>query len=611
MSSSASRNPRTVVPLEKNIKKAEIKQKGRMRSKVVASVLALFMLITLGRVFYVQIVASDEVTAEVMKSRSRSSEVAPQRGSILDTNGRVLASSVVRYNLVVDQRLVKDYEVWSSLESKNVKKDVTKDIAKLADVLGVNKNDLEKKMIGDKGYAVIAMNLTPEVKDEALKLSVPGLSSEVVTERKYPNGNLAGNIIGFMSKDNKPLEGLELSQQEKIAGTAGEKKYEISADGVRIPTAPTLDTPAVDGNDVKLTIDSDLQWYAQKVADEKREESEAEWASILVLDAKTGKIRAMADSNTIDPANPFETENKFWRPMATTQPYEPGSTGKTITFAAAMENSDIVPTTAFTVANSEVFNGQKISDATRHKTHEVTASGVLSMSSNVGTVKIAESITDEIRYDYMKRFGIGDPIKIGLPYSEPGYLSSPENWDGRTRLTTSFGQGYSQTILHTGQIFQTFANDGVMAPPSLIESYIAPDGTEIPVPAPEKKTVLEKKTNDAIVKMLEGVTVEGINKAALLPGYRVGGKSGTAEVVGDTGRYDGYAVSFAGIYPLDNPRYVVVGAVYRPKSWMGNGVDAMVSKVGEYALRKDGIPTNDSEPDTISVYTNKPRDTQW
>lgn len=606
MTSSSNSKPRLNKPVKPRVskKKDESNRIGKSKSKIIGVFVALMLLVTAGRLFYIQVLTSDQVASKAMDSRTRTMEIAAKRGDILDKDGRILTSSVNRYDLVVDQRLVKDYKVWSNEKNTMIPKDVKEEINNLSKIIDKSYNELEESMIGDKPYKIVIENITPETKDKAMELKIPGLIANRISDRQYPNGNMAGSIIGILGKEGKPLAGLELSQDEKLSGTPGKIKLEMSADGLRIPSAPIEETPAVNGNSVKTTIDSDIQWFAQKKVEEKAEETESEWASVIILDAKTGQIRAMADSQSLDPTDISKTDSKFWRPMSVTEPYEPGSTGKAVTIAAAMEKGKIKATDSFTVPNQMKFDGQTIRDATRHDTHEMTVAGIFSMSSNTGTIQIAEKISDKEKFEMMKKFGIGDTINIGMPYSTSGFLSNPDSWDGRTKFTTSFGQGYSQTMLHTAQIYQAIVNDGVLKHPSLIDSYIAPNGTEVKYELPEDRRVISSDTSKEMRRLLESVVTNGISSGAKIPGYRVGGKSGTAEVVGEDGRYDGYAVSFAGVYPIDDPQYVIVSAVYRPKSWMGNFVDSMTSEIGAFALQKSGVAPKKSNPDVIDTYSD-------
>ena len=251
------------------------------------------------RLLYVQGIDPTGQASAALDERLRSQVLTPERGAIKDRNGEVLATSVRRYDLVVDQRLVKDFKEWNSETEQNKMVSIDDRIAQLSTVIGVSVDDLDDRMKGDRPYSVVKRSVTPQVRDLAMDLRVPGLIAEPVDRRSYPNGPVAGSVLGFVSADGTAREGLELSQNEALAGKAGRREYEVAANGLRIPNAVYNETPAVDGSDVELTIDRDIQWYAQELIAAKAADYDAEWANIVVLDAKTGEILAMADLSLI------------------------------------------------------------------------------------------------------------------------------------------------------------------------------------------------------------------------------------------------------------------------------------------------------------------------
>jgi len=584
---------------------------GARRLRLGIAVALLLLVVLALRLVFIQGVDASGHAQDAMDERLRSVTVAPERGSILDSQGRVMAASVARYDLVADQRLVKDYRRWDSETSTMVDVRLADSLEKLSGILGVDRAELEARMVGDRPYKVVSKGVTPDVKDRALELGIPGLLAEPVSERSYPNGSVAGSILGFVGGDGTPLEGLELSQDEQLSGTPGTRTYEIAADGVRIPNAEFSETPAVDGQDVRLTIDQDVQWFAQEAIAAKTESYDALWGNIVVMDAKTGDIIAMADSTTVDPSDPTATDGLFWRPTALTQSYEPGSTGKVPTFATAFEKGGVEPTDPYTVPNKQEFDGQIINDSMPHDTYEMTAAGIFTRSYNTGTVQVAQSVPDQTRYEYMKKLGIGEHLDIGLPGSNKGILVPPEQWDGRQRLTTMFGQGYTQTTLHMAQVFQTIANGGVQKKPQLIDAYIDPDGSEHVQPEHEGTRIYSEQTAEEMLRLMEGVVQQGTATPAQIPGYRVGGKTGTGEAAG-VGGYNGYTTSFTGVAPLDDPRFVVAVAVHRPQgNWKTWEVEDTAADVLSYLLTQYNIPPTDAEPQNYDVFTDDPQKRPW
>jgi len=584
--------------------------KSRLKVTMVLLMICLFLLG--GRLVFIQGIDAEDQAQQAMDRRTRPVTLAPERGSILDRDGNVMAESVQRYDLVVDQRLVKDSQVWDPEESSYVELDIEEQLHELADVLDMEYAQLRELMIGDRPYRMVSRRVTPEVRQQALDVGIPGLLSEPVAERIYPNGAVAGSVLGFNGHDGQGLEGIEQSQNEQLSGHAGERVFEISADGVRIPNASFSETPAVDGDDVRLTIDQDVSWYAQEAIAEKVDQYNAEWGNVVVMDAKTGDILALADSQTVDPTDPSATDQLFWRPTSVTQSFEPGSTGKAVTFAMALDAGKVTPEQEWTVPNKQTFNDEIISDSMPHDTYDMTTAGIFTRSYNTGTVQVGEQLSAEKRWEYMKDFGIGEPIDIGLNGVNQGLFTPWESWDRRQHFTTTFGQGYSLTSLHTTRIFQALANEGEMMPARLIDSYIDADGIETSwEPPTEPRQVVSKDAADEMLKFMEGVVQEGTAQAAKIDGYRVGGKTGTGQAAGASG-YDGYTTSFTGIVPLDDPQFVVSVAVHRPQGdWESWQVTDTAADVMEYLLSKYSVPPSETGPQHYDVFTEDPQERPW
>lgn len=580
-------------------------------------ILLLLVFVLLGglalRLVYVQGIDPTGQAAAAMDQRLTHQETLPQRGSILDRDGDVLAASARRYDIVVDQRLVKDFNEWDREARETVLVDVDSRLASLAEVLGMSEEEVREATIGSRPYAVVRRSVTPEVRDKAMALNVPGLLSEAVDRRTYPNGSVAGSIIGFMGGDGTALEGLELSQDDVMTGTPGTRTFEVGADGIRIPNAPLEEVPAVDGADLRLTVDKDAQWFAQETLGALAAEYDAEWANAVVMDVKTGDVIVMADSTTVDPADPDATEGNFRTSTVMSTPYEPGSTGKALPIAAAVDAGKVTATDGFTVPGSQDFDGQTIRDFSPHPTFDMTVAGIYARSYNTGTVQIAEKITDEQRYEYMRSFGVGQPIDLGLPQQAGSVLVPPEQWDGRQRLTTAFGQGYTQTTLHTAQMYQALANGGMLIPARLIDATVDGDGAEKRwESSAEPHRVVSEETAAQMLRMMETVVTQGTSKAAAIPGYRVGGKSSTAEAASDTGKYDGYNFGFTAVAPLDDPRFVVSVSMHRPPSKQGSrDVSIAAATIMEYMLRQADVPATGAEPNDYRVFVDDPQDRPW
>lgn len=565
----------------------------------------LVLLLVLGvRLFQVQALDLDGMAQAGLSKRLTTTAVQPIRGSIVDANGKNFARSVERFDIVVDQRLsaVDEFRRYSDeLEASEVIP-MEQGLAELSDVLDIDEETLRAAVLGDKTFNYVLKSVTPEVKNRALAVKIPGVYADQTSVRTYPDGSVGGSMIGYVSADGKPQEGLEYALNDALEGTAGSRTFEIGGDGIRIPYATHEDIPAEDGQDVRLTIDQDLQWFAQQTIASQVEEYDAEWGNIVVVEAETGNIRAMAESTTPDPNDPGATPPEKRKPNSVSASFEPGSTTKVITLSAALEQGLITPTSEFELDNRYTVGNQTFKDSTEHKTEKRTAAGVLAKSMNTGTVQIGEKLTKQERYDWLKKFGIGEPLGTGLNEENQGLLPTPDNWDDRQQYTVLFGQGLTQTALHTAMVYQTIANDGVRLAPRLIDAYIDPDGTEHVVPQAEGTEVVSEETATQMRKMLETVTEEGSGKSGELDQYRVGSKTGTAEAPSASGGYDGYTLSYAGIAPIEDPKYVVVVTLQRPQGDLYYLIPGLsFQKVMQQVLNANNVPASTTKPDIYPV----------
>ncbi len=565
----------------------------------------LVLLTVLGvRLFQLQALDLNGMAQAGLSKRLTTTAVQPVRGSIVDMNGKYFARSVERYDVVVDQRLsaVDDFRRYNEeLEDWEIIP-MDQGLSELAAVLGLDEGTLRAAVLGDKTFNYVMKSVTPDVKNRALDVKVPGVYADETSVRTYPAGPVAGSIIGYVGTDGKARSGLEVSLDDQLTGEAGSRTFEIGGDGIRIPYATNEDVPAVDGQSVKLTIDQDLQWFAQQTIASQVKDYNAEWGNIVVVEAKTGAIRAMAESTTLDPNNPEATPADKRSPNSVSASFEPGSTTKVITLAAALEQKLIEPTSKFVLENRYTVDDQTFKDSSEHGTEHRTAAGILAKSMNTGTVQIGEKLTKQERYDWLKKFGIGEPLGTGLGEENQGLLTTPDKWDERQQYTVLFGQGLAQTALHTAMVYQTIANDGVRLEPRLIDAYIDPDGTEHTVPQDEGTKVVSGETAAEMRKMLETVTEEGSGKTGELEQYRVGSKTGTAEAPSPSGGYDGYTLSYAGIAPIEDPEYVVVVTLQRPQGDLYYLIPGLsFQKVMKQVLNSNDVPASTSKPDIYPV----------
>ncbi|MEO5778319.1 MULTISPECIES: penicillin-binding protein 2 [Arthrobacter] len=574
------------------------------RLRVGLALMLTLLLVVGGKLFLVQGLDTGGMAEAALNNRLTPIELPAERGSIVDSTGTILASSVIRYNVVVDQTVNTKTESFRRIEQvdgKDTLVTVSRDqgISELAAVLGMDRADLEDALTGTQRYYIVAKDLLPDVEDRVSKLRVPGIVSEGISKRVYPNGAVAGGIVGFLHDGTTGQAGLEQTQDDVLKGTPGKRLFEIGADGLRIPVGVDQLTPAVDGKDIRLTLNSDLQYFAQQAIQTQKEKLSAEWGVIVVLDIKTGNIVAMADTNAPDPNDPGNVAAKDRGVRAVTASYEPGSVQKMITAAAVIEEGKSSPLDTFTIPTTYTVDGQTFSDAFEHGTEERTLAGILGWSMNTGTVMVGQRLSKDQRHDWLRKFGIGEAPDIGLPAESAGILAPADEWDGRQQYTVLFGQGVSQSTLQTVRAYQSIANDGVMLQPRLIDGYIDPDGTEEKVAPKEPRRVVSPETARQVRDILESAVTEGQIKEAAVDGYRVGAKTGTSQSPCDDGTsgFCGFTASMVGMAPMDDPRFIVEVVLQRPKgSIYGISNGPVFRSVMGQTLRMFNVQPSTGEP---------------
>ncbi|AUZ34305.1 peptidoglycan glycosyltransferase [Arthrobacter sp. PGP41] len=572
------------------------------RLRLGLGIMLTLLLVVGGKLFLVQGLDVGGMAEAALNSRMKQTVLPAERGSILDSRGTVLANSVIRYNVVVDQRVNTKTETFKRLDDAKEKLvDVSREqgLTELAAALGMEKDAIREAVTGQQPYYIVAKDVKPDVEDRISQLQIPGIVTEGVSKRVYPNGSVAGGIIGFLQDGASGQAGIEQTQDEILKGSDGKRLFEIGADGLRIPVGVDELTPPQDGKDVKLTLNSDLQYFAQQAIQSQSDKLGAEWGVIIVMDVKTGNLVAMADTNSPDPNDPGRVAARDRGVRAVTAAYEPGSVEKMMTAAALIEEGKAKPLDTFTLGPTYTVDGQTFSDSFAHGTEERTLAGILGYSMNTGTVMAGQRLSKEQRYDWLKRFGVGEAPDIGLPATASGILTPWEQWDGRQEYTVLFGQGVSQSTLQTVRAFQSIANDGVMLQPRLIDSYVSADGTEEKVPAAEPRRIVSEDTARQVQDILESAVTEGQIKDAAIDGYRVGAKTGTSESPCDDGKsgFCGYTASMVGMAPMDDPRFIVEVVLQRPKgSIYGITNGPVFRSVMSQALRTYNVQPSTGEP---------------
>ena len=519
----------------------------------VALVTVLVLLSIVGaRVIEIQTIQGPTLAAAAEKDRTRTVDLPAERGVISDRNGVALATTVDARNVTADQTMVTDPAAAGE---------------QLAAVLGGDAAGYTERLTGERRFIYIAKNVTPETWDKVAALRIPGVFSEPTTTRIYPAGDIAANVVGFVGADGTGLGGMEYGFNTELAGTAGTLEYERSARGQEIPTAGQSGTAAVPGLGVQLTIDRDVQWKAQQAIAAAVRSARADSGQVVVMVPQTGQILALATAPTFDPNRPSDTAQADRGNRAVSDAYEPGSTSKVMTMAAVVDQKKAGPMSRFLVPGTMQVSDHLFHDSEPHGTERLTLAGILARSSNIGTIKAAQRIGGPTLYSYLKKFGVAEPTGLRFPGESKGSIPAPAQWSGTTFPNLAYGQGLSMTSVQAASVYATVANDGVRVAPTLVQGFVRPDGTAQPAAAPASSRVVSADTARTVRTMLEGVvSSEGTAPQAAIDGYRVAGKTGTAQRVDPTcGCYRGYVSSFIGMAPADSPKLVVAVSLSNPK----------------------------------------------
>jgi cell division protein FtsI (penicillin-binding protein 3) len=525
------------------------------------------------------------------------------RGDITDIYGVPFARSVAATSIVVDQTQITNP-------------------AKVADfvapILGMKVAEVQESLTGTRKWNMVARNAKPAT---WLKLSaaidqynsqfkamspdrIIGFFPERSYVREYPSGRLIASLIGFVNHDGVGATGLESSMNSTIKGIDGKYSY---ANGYKaeIPGSQSEIVPAQAGTSIRLTVDRDIQWVASKAIADAVKSSRALSGTVIVMDPKTGQILAHATAPTFDPNDTTKVSLVAMRNPSVLDVYEPGSTGKVMTIAAAIEEKKLTPETVLTIPDRLKRSTKVFKDHEPHPTQRLTTAGILAVSSNTGSIKIGEMLSNEKLYDYLTKFGIGSKTGSGLPGESRGILPKVADWSGTTAPTVAFGQGYSVTAMQATSVFATIANDGVRVSPTVIAGTSDSSGNYTPSATRESVRVISADTAAKMRLMMESVvSANGTAPSAAIPGYRVAGKTGTAQRIDDTcGCYRGYTASFIGFAPADKPAYVISVTIQDPKGlhWGGYLGGPVFKKVMSFVLQSKGIAPTGAKSDLVPL----------
>lgn len=557
-----------------------------------------------------QLIGGRQTAQAATANRTLTVTLSAKRGRILDSNGSVLAQSVERYTIVANPEAAQEFEPITcndntrdychEIDGKPVGATGAAAVGRLlAKVLDMNAMELGADLSGTGQYVILKKDVTPQVKRSIESLHLGGIVwGELSSERLYADGDLMGALLGGVNDNGDGVAGIEQVENKTLTGTDGHETYQRGNGGEEIPGTMTESVAAKNGDDVTLTIDRDVQWYVKKVLKEAESKYGAAWAIAVVQDVQSGEILALADSDEVQAGTDAA---KMSPSRAVSETFEPGSVGKVISMSGYLQMGLHKMSDQLSVPDHITQEGQTYKDSFDHGTERWTLAGILQNSSNVGMIMAGENYPDEQRYEYLTKFGIGQPTGLNLPGESSGLLTNPSAWDLRTRNTILFGQGYTVNALQLNNVVATIANKGVKQQQSIIKSTTDANGKTTETKKGEATRVVDEKVASDMMNAMESVA-EGYNKFVKVDGYRMAAKSGTAEVQGSDGTLSSIISDYSVVIPVDNPRYAVTVVMKDPNGVFGGLTAGPVSaQICEFLMQKYEVPVSGPRKNAIPV----------
>jgi cell division protein FtsI (penicillin-binding protein 3) len=580
-----------------------------LRHRAGNAVILVLMIVAVVQLFILQVTNAPTLRAQAAGQLKVTDVEKAVRGSIVDRNNERLAFTIESRALTFQPKRIRQ-QLEEAKKKNSAAPDPQQRLRDLAKEVAArlnNKPDYQtvlKKVQSNDNFVYLARAVDPAVAT-AISDKYPEVGSERQDLRQYPGGSLAANIVGGIDWDGHGLLGLEDSLDAVLSGTDGSVTYDRGSDGVVIPGSYRNRHRAVNGSTVQLTIDDDMQFYVQQQVQLAKDASGAHNVSAVVLDSKNGDVLAMANDNTFDPSQDIGRQgDKQLGNLVVSSPFEPGSVNKVITASSVIEYGLTNPDEVLHVPGSIQMGGVTVHDAWEHGVMPYTTTGVFGKSSNIGTLMLAQRVGPERFYDMVRKFGLGQRTGVGLPGESAGLVPPIDQWSGSTFSNLPIGQGLSMTLLQMTDMYQTIANDGVRVPPRIIKATIAPDGTRTEEPRPEGIRVVSPQTAQTVRQMLRAVVQrdpmgyqQGTGPAAGVPGYQIAGKTGTAQQINPScGCYfdDVYWITFAGMAPADNPRYVIGIMMDNPErnadGTPGHSAAPLFHNIAGWLMQRENVP---------------------
>ena len=524
-----------------------------------------------------------------LQQRDKTIPLPAVRGTITGANGEVLAMTVATYLVFADPL---------QMPAADQAQVATK-LAAYLNLPAYQILDLIQHPTSPQ-YVVLAKGVSAQTGDAIQALNLPGISLTPSYARSYPDGDTTANIVGFTGANGQGTltgaAGIEEEYNSLLAGRAGSEQVQIGTNGQQIPLAGSSDRQVVNGSDLRLTIVPALQYDAEQACAAQVAKSKASNCTVVIIQPKTGDVLAMAQWPTYDPSTITDVGQAS--NIAVQNEFQPGSTAKVITAAAAFEQGGQTPMSAYTIPYQIDEGGQLIHDAEWAPGERYTIAGIIAHSSNIGISQVAAHITPQVQYDYLHAFGLGQPSGLGLPGETAGELPPVSQWWPDTRYTLAFGQGVAVTAIQMAEVYATIANDGVRVQPTLVEGTTNSAGKYTPAAASPSKRVIQAKTAQELRQILEQVPAidqEGGQPWGIIPGYAIAAKTGTSQETNGTCALCVYGASYIGMAPGNDPQLVIAVNVQNPRK--GGYYGDVVAGPVFYQVMKEALATLQIPPD--------------
>jgi cell division protein FtsI (penicillin-binding protein 3) len=560
--------------------------------------MAIAISLCAGRLLQLQGFDSAAYGAIATANLTTTTPLLPARGEITGRDGTVLAGTEPAVDITADPTLTSQdcSEAFvgplCGLAQANKIADIISEytpIDRRQVITALMRHDTRFVYVKKKVPAHLYTDISTRLDDAGL----PGIYRESNPIRTYPSGTVASNVVGFVNSENEGQSGIEYQMNEALAGVEGKESYESAPNGSRIPLGESTVTPAKNGVNYQLTIDPALQWVAQRRLEDAMRKTRADSATAITIDVTTGQILAMADTPGYDPSDPGATDPDNLGTRAASRAYEPGSVQKVLTSAALIDSGAADPETRVSVPGSVASGGGRIKDHYSHGTLQLNMRGIVSHSSNIGTVLLTRQLEKATLHNYLSSFGLGEQTGIGLPGESAGSLP-PADMKDYTRDQISFGQGLSVTAVQEAAAIAGVVNGGVYNSPTVVKSATRADGTAVDLDRSAPRRVVSEDTSAKVRDLMESVVARtpSVGNQLMLDHYSSGGKTGTAERYEPTcGCYRGYVTSFVGFAPLNDPKLLTYVVVDNPKRGESGSETAapVYTDIMEFALPRYGV----------------------